>query len=809
MKLPAIRVLQATRSVTATVPKTLPNRLTGQHLIAYQAFAHMCRCVCWCLCRRLTDILFGTFGLTVVFLVASLLVAPASAIEIEFATRPVKRDILALYDSSHEGKERNSRIHRLAEMPLNWLGFKVTFVDVNGILPPPQDVERYRGVVTWFNEPLADPRKILTWLDAVTASGVRYACLGEVAPPEPPGSDVYVNRILGRLGLLSSDQYVSVTHKAKISTFDAEMAGFERPVDKALPEFRVIQTSGTGAKVHLAATLSEAEGDLTSVLIATSAGGGYAADSFTIFYDTSIDKARWVLNPFLFFKHAFGDDRFPVPDVTTLDGRRMYFSHIDGDGWNNISEIEGYREAQISAAEVISKEVIEPNPDMPVSVGLIGGDAVPSLGGSVSARVSAAKIFALPQVEVASHTYTHPFTWGFYEHYSREAEQQMIDSAGRPVLSAMDQVRRFLYRVAGKTDAVEAQNRYVAGGAELPRGYMKESFDLNLEVNRALQISEELAPAGKKAAIYLWSGDGEAFEAAIKATRAAGVRNMNGGDSRLDAEFPSIFYVPPISKSVGSQRQIYATNSNENTYTGNWKGPFYGQLMLADTLRNTELPRRLKPFNLYYHMYSGEKAASLLAIKAFVAEARAAKVIPVKASDYAGIADDFFAVDIHQLDAQSWTVANRGNLQTLRFDNADAIDLDDAKSTGVLGATRHAGAMYVSLDPAVEPAIIAVRAGDAAAAVFDKGSSRLIDSRWQIQGLHRDACGFTFEAQGYGAGDMTWQTLPGQLFDVEASRNGVQQLAGVITADQSGKLVLPLKIDAQNPVQVRVACRDR
>ena len=56
---------------------------------------------------------------------------------------------------------------------------------------------------------------------------------------------------------------------------------------------------------------------------------------------------------------------------------------------------------------------------------------------------------------------------------------------------------------------------------------------------------------------------------------------------------------------------------------------------------------------------------------------------------------------------------------------------------------------------------------------------------------------------------MTWQTQPGQLFDVEASRNGVQQLAGVITADQSGKLVLPLKIDAQNPVQVRVACRDR
>jgi len=46
------------------------------------------------------------------------------------------------------------------------------------------------------------------------------------------------------------------------------------------------------------------------------------------------------------------DERLPVPDVTTLDGRRMYFSHIDGDGWNNISEIEGYRETQTTVADV-------------------------------------------------------------------------------------------------------------------------------------------------------------------------------------------------------------------------------------------------------------------------------------------------------------------------------------------------------------------------------------------------------------------------------------------------------------------------
>ena len=254
-----------------------------------------------------------------VMLAALALASPqASAIDVEFSTRPVKRDILALFDSRSEGRQNNSRIHRFAEMPLNWLGLKVTFIDVNAPLPPVSEVQRYRGIVTWFNEPLKDPRKILTWLDNVTAAGVRYACLGEIAPPEPPGSEPAVGRILNRLGLAYNDQYVSVTHKAKISVLDKEMAGFERPVDKALPEFRVVQTSGTAAQIHLAATVTEAEGDITSVLIATSAAGGYAADAFTIYYDTPIDKARWVLNPFVFFKQAFGEDRFPVPDVTTL-----------------------------------------------------------------------------------------------------------------------------------------------------------------------------------------------------------------------------------------------------------------------------------------------------------------------------------------------------------------------------------------------------------------------------------------------------------------------------------------------------------
>ena len=745
----------------------------------------------------------------VVALALQALLQPVAALEVEFASRPVRRDILALYDGLHEKKPAETRLHRLAEMPLNWLGWKLVFVDINGQLPRGDDLQRYRGAVSWFVEPLADPVRYLGWLDMATAQGLRLACLAEMAPPDLPGSETLIERIFGRLGLKPADQFVSVTHKAKISIQNVQMAGFERPIDKALPAFKVMEATAASTTVHLAASLPGVERETTSVLIATSPAGGYVSDEFTIYYDPATDKARWVVNPFLFFKLAFGDERTPIPDVTTLAGRRMYFSHIDGDGWNNISEIEGYREQQVSTADVIRQQAIEAFPDLPVSVGLIAGDALPALGGSEAARQSAKKIYALPQVEVASHTYTHPFAWSFFESYDRTAELLLIDKAAHPARSLMDRVRSILYFAAGKPEITAAHERYVAGSADLPRSYLKEPFDLEKEVKRALEVSSELAPPGKKAAIYLWSGDTEAFEAAIRETRAVGVRNMNGGDTRFDAEFPSVFYVPPISRPVGAERQIYAAASNENTYTNNWHGPYYGQFLLEETLKNTEHPRRLKPFNLYYHMYSGEKASSLAAIRHLLGLARTSPVIPVKASDYAAIADDFFAAEIAQVDAARWSVSKRGALQTMRFDEADAIVIDYKKSVGVLGINRHEGSMYVALDPAVEPVTIAVKG-----AAFDPGGpvageGHLVESRWQLKGLKSETCGFQIMAEGFGPGQMVWSVAPGMGFEISAGRAGRVRWKSVLTADGNGRLTVEPDINAIEPVELRFLCHDR
>ncbi|WP_376961085.1 hypothetical protein ABNQ39_23600 [Azospirillum sp. A26] len=66
------------------------------------------------------------------------------------AQQTVPRTILALVDLREESTIRLSRIHTMAELPLNHLGLSVVYWNVADGLP---DLSRYpdlRGVVTWF-----------------------------------------------------------------------------------------------------------------------------------------------------------------------------------------------------------------------------------------------------------------------------------------------------------------------------------------------------------------------------------------------------------------------------------------------------------------------------------------------------------------------------------------------------------------------------------------------------------------------------------------------------------------------------------
>ena len=625
-----------------------------------------------------------------------------------------------------------------------------------------------------------------------------------------------INAVLADIGLRHSGQYVEVPFSPQVIVKDATMLEFERKLDPVMQGFPVLTAENRDVVSHLTLASSRGPEARSSVLVATSPRGGYVSDEFTFIYEANRDRVSWILNPFQFFKLAFGPERTPIPDVTTLAGQRIYFSHIDGDGWNNVSEIERYAKAGTMSSEVVLKELIEPFPDLPVTVGLIAGDVDPELGGDPNSRQIARKLFALPQVEVGSHTHTHPFTWDFFDHYKRDDEVKLIEGQQRVERRLYDRAIGGIMKLAKKEKPQTIHQRFIAGSAEMPRSYMRRPFELDLEVEGALRAAEQLAPTGKRALVYQWSGDATPFEAAVRATREAGVRNINGGDSRYDMEFASVAYVPPIGRAIGAERQIYAVNSNENTYTNDWTGPFYAFGKLDETVRNTDGPRRLKAYNLYYHMYSGEKPAALDAVRRHLQSARIGPYTPIPASLYAAIADSFYDVEIHVLADNRWRVSKRGDLQTVRFDEAADLTIDLANSTGVLGQNRHQNALYVALDPEAEEAIVALQPlpapstspspATAAGSTAQPNAPMLIESRWRIAELTRPACGFTAVAEGFGEGRMIWDGIAPGNYVFAAKRGGKVLWRKDVVVDESSRLTQTIEADALSPTALELAC---
>ncbi len=166
--------------------------------------------------------------------------------------------------------------------------------------------------------------------------------------------------------------------------------------------------------------------------------------------------------------------------------------------------------------------------------------------------------------------------------------------------------RRRLRRRAGAEDDGRDGDRLA-----IP-GYV---FSLEREVDGSVAyINQRLAPPGKPARVFLWSGDALPPEEAIERTDALGLENLNGDDAEEPGPRLALSQVPSFVRPVGRRTQIYAPAQNENVYTNLWHGPFYGFRRVVDYFRFTDSPRRLKPIGIYYHFYSGTKAAAIKAL---------------------------------------------------------------------------------------------------------------------------------------------------------------------------------------------------
>ena len=702
---------------------------------------------------------------------------------------PIPRKVIALYDGLSTESLDETQLHRLLEFPVNHLGLSLVYWDVAKDLPDSSALPS-NLFVSWFQKPLINSEEFLAWAEEAHQQGARFAVLGHNGM-----THLEERRWLALLGL-EHHGFASVTHRSRITDWDPKLVGFECRPDPVLPPYPILKPATAEVTSHLSLTSDIPGLPKGSALVTTGPGGGRIAGGYALCRVPEIDRVRWLVNPFAFFEKAFGLPQRPIPDTTTLSGRRIYFSHIDGDGWGNRSEIAVGEESNPLAGRVLAEHLFKAYPDLPLGLGLVGGELDKSLSFVASEAIPLAReVLALPNVEVAAHGYSHPLRWGELELYDRAAEIAEIDeirsrTTKPPALRGLDWV-------GGRLQKSPNDLRFFDG--ELPRVFASEPFSLENEIGDALDYATSLAPEGKEAKSFYWTGDALPFAEAIAMTRKLGVSNMNGGDSRYDGLYPSVAYLAPISRSPNGERQIYAGITNEVLFTDGWTKNFHGQIILEDTVKRTEAPRRLKPYNLYYHTFSGEKHASVRSLKRLHDLAQSQTFIPVWPSRYIAAADGFFSTRITRTGDREWQIENRGGLHTLRFDTDDAIYIDTSTSTGVIGLRRVNTSVYIALDSAVPVARLVL-------ADAPDGAILLNNANWEFSDVRRDDCGIQAQVQGFGAGDLTFSNAERGPWHLTASRDG-KVLANLIEHSNGKRLRFKLPDDVRAPLSIELSCQ--
>ena len=596
------------------------------------------------------------------------------------------RQVLAVHDEEgHYGKLAVNPIHSMATMPLNHLGLDVRNVLHSGgelaqINSQPL-LGRYAGVVMWFAKGVfpgsADVRALV---QSAQDQGVPLVIVGDL--PDDAQQ-------LASLGLTMG----TPEKTSQALRMDKRSVHIGAEIEPSTSPSNFAPMTANDSQVWLRAY---APSGSFSDGVAITPWGGYALANYWL-VDLSRDNgSRWVVDPIAFFRSALRRlDDVPVPDVTTENGKRLLMVHHDGDGFASRAEVQGTP----LASEVMLSEFLQ-RYRVPTTVSVIEGELAPKgLYAALSPALEAAarKMFALPHVEIATHSLSHPFFW---------AELEL----GVPV-----------------------QGRYpilpVPGYAYSPEREIKGSADY---------INQRLAPPGKTTKMMLWTGNTHPLATPVRIAYEAGLLNLNAGDTWITKAEPSLSLVGPLGMMKGDYFQVYAPNQNENVYTKGWTGPFYGYERVIETFEMTDAPRRLKPINIYYHTYIATKRAGIASLHKVYQWALASDPHPVFASEYAqrvldwrratvATSPDGFELRSGQ-HLRQWRVGDTS--AALATTAATALpDLDMQRSSAIAGWHAHGSARYVHAAADVATLVVGNASTKTGSAWLDSANAKL--SAWQ------------------------------------------------------------------------------
>lgn len=486
--------------------------------------------------------------------------------------------------------------------------------------------------------------------------------------------------------------------------------------------------------------------------------GGYALGNFGVFDLPGDTGTRWAIDPIEFFRRALRVGDAPMPDVTTRTGRRAFFVHFDSDGWVNRCD----RPGAPLVGEVLVREYIEVY-------------RTPVLGSAIVAEIAkdgvypetaeagqrwAKRLFALPWVEAASHSWSHPFDW---------------------VVAAGEQSRRRPY------------NPLKYGAYLRVPGY---TFSTETEVAGSKRwIEQHLLPPGKVCRMFLWPGDCNPPASAVAAVVAAGMGNINGGGATITRSDNTLCNVWPLGIPKGAHEQVYAPMSNEQDYTNNWTGPFFGFERAIETFELTDQPRRLKPINLYFHPYVVANTAGANSLHKLWRWALAQPVHPIYASQYVASVEAWRRAVVARRLEGGWRLRADPALRQWQQPLAAAAP-DLARSTALAGYTAHGPRRYLHLS-ASTATLIPAGAGSSASAV-----PRLVDANADLVRWTREARRLQMGFEGHVPLELRLELPPG--WQLVATPRSAWRVARQPQAD--GRVLLQLSsADSRGLVELEAA----
>jgi len=626
------------------------------------------------------------------------------------AVEPVKRRILVIQDPPLHTDLNVSPGVRFLATPLNYLGYRIDYRDARDPMPEGDLRDRYAGIVLWLENPVPNSKAYRDWLMAQIDAKIPVAVFTTF------GTQMDAD-LANKLDLETVAGAPS-NGKLDVESYDPKLMGFEMKPHPLARDFTPVRVGP-----HSRSLLRLRSGGFVIDGAGITPWGGYAMRPFGVYQLDAVNQARWVAQPVEFLRTALRlNNDMPVPDTTTENGRRLLMSHIDGDGFASRAEYTTSTPANTDVTPQYSGDMLYAllrDSGMPTTVSLIEGevsDEGPFKSFAPHLRTIGRRIFELPNVEVATHTYTHPLRW------MRVTGLGVADSGDTPAEGG-------------------SQTNSSGLSIDIP-GYR---LNIDREIKGSIDyIDRNVAPASKPVRMVLWSGDCQVPSPVLKAAYEAGVLNLNGGDTLITKSFPSWAAIAPLGVMKNGYYQIFAPNQNEEPYTDLWHGPFYGFSRVLETFAMTDKPLRFKPMDIYYHMFTGTKYASMKALKQVFDTVLRQPVTPVFTSEYARKVLDWLDTSIYQEPGSNvWVVRNEANLRTVRLPAGKVPDMSNA--TGVAGYLPGPGGTYVHLT------------GDGIArfAVIDQSAARpvpyLAEANGMLDHFVSTRNGFSFDLRSHVA----------------------------------------------------------